>query len=194
MRTPSLALLAAGVLAVAGCATTDPGGAEPSPSPSPTVAAPSPSPTPTPLPPVTGQREATVVDVGDAKVLGPDDREAVDTAAVDAFSTAVFDWLDAHLDDLQRGGVGRLDELLDGATAASLDGPTRTGLTTGLASPTAPVGSAVYTLTAYHDATIEWATVQVAVTDPSGDPRAATLLLAPGPEGQPVLSVAEVAR
>lgn len=194
MRTPSLALLAAGVLAIAGCAANDPAAAEPSPVPSPTVAAPSPSPSPTPLPPVAGQRDVTLVDVGDGKRLGPDDREAVDTAAVDAFSTAILDWLDAHLDDLQRGGSGQLDAILDGATAAALDDATRTALTTALASPEAPVVGAVYTLSAYHDATIEWASVQVTVTDPAGAPHAATLLLAPGPEGRPLLSVAEVTR
>lgn len=188
MRMSTLALVAAGLVALGGCTGNDPVAAAPSPTPE----APSPTPSPTPeLEPVAGERLPTSVDIGDGKLLGPDDRETVDEEAVRAFAATIFDWLDGHLDDLQRGGAGRLDEVLDPGLAASLDDAARAALTTSLASGDAPVATATYTLTAYHDATIEYATVEVAVTDRAGAPHRATLVFTRGPEGAPVLTLAD---
>lgn len=191
MRMSHLALVAAGLLAVAGCASNDPVAAAPSPSPTPVAPSPTPSPTPPPLEPVAGERQLTAADVGDGVLLGPDDREGVDEGAVQVFATAVFDWLDGHLDDLQRGGDGHLDAVLDAGLAASLDDAARAGLTTALASPATPVAAATYTLTAYHDATIEHAAVEISVTDRSGATRRTTLVFTPGAEGAPVLTLAD---
>lgn len=96
---------------------------------------------------------------------------------------AVGDWLDAHLDDLQRGGDGGLadvlaPDLLAGATPADL-----AAVTTELASRTAPVATATYRLdAAYHDST-EWVEATVEVTAASGRRAAATLVFVPHGDG-----------
>ncbi|MBW3657402.1 MAG: hypothetical protein KY457_02115 [Actinobacteria bacterium] len=102
------------------------------------------------------------------------------------FVHAVGDWLDAHLDDLQRGGPGRLDDVaVDGLLVAATDEELAV-VTSALASPDAPVASARYRLDgSYADAT-EWLTATVEVTSTTGSTRAATMVFVPG-DGGPAL-------
>lgn len=195
MHRSTHALVAAALIALTGCGpANDPvdAVAAPSPTPSPSPS-PSPSPTPSPLPPVAGERLPSSADIGDGeRVEGKDTRDAVDEDAVRAFADAIFDWLDAHLDDLQRGGEGRLADIDGAGVAAGLDDAQRAALTTALANPDQRVAAATYELTAYHDATIEFASVVVTVIDPIGVNRSVTLAFTPGAEGAPQLSVASL--
>ena len=188
------ALCAVTLVGAAGCGSrTEPAEAKPTMTPVPAAAAspsPSPSPSPDPVIPVQGERESTSVDIGDGSLLGSDDRESIDEAAIVAFADAIHAWLDAHLTDLQSGGTGLLAEVLPAGLAA--DDPAVTpALTTALASPENPVAGAHYALTAYHDAGPQFATVAVTLDDPTGTPRAATLVFAPGPDGSPELVLGE---
>lgn len=194
MATATLCVVA--LAGTAGCGSrNDPADAGPRMTPvadaSSASPSPSPSPSPTPEPtPVHAERLSRSVDVGDGALLGPDDRAEVDEAAVGAFADAIFTWLDAHLGDLQSGGHGHLADVLP--EGLDIDDPAVVpALTTALASPDRPVGSASYELTAYHDAGPQFATVTVGLADADGTARTATLVFAPAADGHPVLVLGE---
>lgn len=182
-----LGALCALALAAASCSGTQAAVADPSPTPVAVVSpSPSPSPTPPPVVAVAGERIVALVDVGDGALLGPDDRGEVDETGVTAFADAVFDWLDAHLTDLQAGGAGQLAEVAPEGLSTGDGAPTDAG-TAALASPELPVATARYELTAYHDAAEEFASVRVTVTGPDAAERTATLVFAPDANGAPEL-------
>lgn len=188
-------MCAAAVVLVTGCRSgSETADAEPEMTPvadmGTSAASPSPSPSPESVVPVRASRQSHAVDVGDGTLLGPDDRDTVDAAAVTAFGDTVLGWLDAHLTDLQAGGAGRLAEVLPVGLTPD-DPAVAPALTTALASPDLPVAHATYELTAYHDAGPEFATVAVTLADEAGVTRTATLAFAVAAGGEPVLVLGE---
>ncbi len=152
------------------------------PSPDPVVVAPTP---PAPAPPVTvvGERVPAAHWVNSTGLLTHRASEMGTGDTVLPFVHTVADWLDRHLDDLQRGGPGLLGdvvnpELLAGATDADV-----AAVTTGLAAPDRLVAHATYRLDASYDAETEWLTAGVVVTDRGGADHAATLVFVPTPDG-----------
>ena len=167
-RHPLPRALAATALALAVLSTActqPPPEAEPSPSPTATG---SPSPLPPSPIPVAGTREVTIQSVGNGPVVfnANDPASALappDEPAIDVFAAAVGDWLDAHLDSVQTGGEGLLDDV---AAAGLLDVAGRRlerTASTAIASPDDPVATAHYVLTVYHDGAPEWLYADVAV-------------------------------
>lgn len=151
------------------------------------VSTPSPTPAPVTYPPVAGERVQIAIDVGDGTVNGADDREAVDEDAIRGFASAVLDWLDRHLTDLQDGGGGLLAEVAAPGLPTQGDLPAALQLLpSGIR-----VDTARYELTAYHDTAVEFVTVAVAVDAMSGEHAEATLVFAPGDAGPPQLVMAD---
>ena len=179
-------VLAAALLA-AGC--TGQASGDEHASASPTAAAPAPAP-PSPSPtvaiePVVGERQPAAYDISSAGMLGPGSKPEMDNDAVLAFINAVGDWLDAHLDDLQHGGPGKLDGT---AVAGLIDDPaTAAPITTDLASPDHPVDHAHYRLAAYYTDTPSYLEAQVRVFWRDGSEHDATMLFTPAKDGSPTL-------
>lgn len=180
---PVATLLAATCLVLAGaCAPDDGPGATAPERAAPTTPAAVPSPTPE-LTPVAGERvpAAHWVDASGLLTQRADDVGPSDTVL--PFVHAVGDWLDAHLDDLQRGGPGRLGDVAPAPLLAAATDAELASVTSALASPAAPVAAARYRLdAAYEDAT-EWLTATVEVTGPDGDVTAVMLVFVPGAAG-----------
>lgn len=152
-----------------------------------TTESPSPSPTPTfRIKPVVGERTATVFPLGSGPVLGLGGNPEPDQAAVDAAVAAVGDWLDAHLDGLQRGEGGQW-----GAIAADglANQKQRRPVTTGLASPDAPVRSARYVMSVFHDGPPQYLTARVEVTHPDDSTADVGLVFVLADDGTPTLTM-----
>lgn len=173
------ALLAATCVLLGACTSDD--APDVATSPSPTS---SPSPT-YELTPVAGERIVTVTSTSNPALLGLGEPRAVEQEAVDNAVTAIADWLDGHLDRLQRQGGGTLNRVL----ADDLDdlGPERSVITTGLADTDAPVDSARYQISTFHDGAPEMISVHVEVTHPDGSTSAAGLVFTIDGEGAPRL-------
>lgn len=179
--SPVLALLL--VLALGACS-----GDEPEPAPSPTAdASPSPSPTPSPTPivqEVEGRTETTVVDssVSGMRVFpagsSGDAAPSVDQGTVDAFTAEISAWLDAHLDAVQRGGVGSIDPTSPLAQDASED--LVAAVSSALADPSNPVASATYRMHVAAREVPEWADVVVLVERADGTTARARFVFVPG--------------
>lgn len=185
VRRPLLPVVAVLLVLAGGCSSEEDGAAPDVPSPSLVSTAPA-SPSPSPRPgttPVAGERipgahwvDSTGLLTQRAPEVGPPD-------TVLPFVHQVGDWLDAHLTDLQRGGAGRLDEVaVDGLLAAATD-EELAAVTSGLASPDAPVASATYRLDASYADSSEWLTATVEVTSVTGSTAAATMAFVPGDAG-----------
>lgn len=169
VRRLVLAAAALAVVGLASCSTT----VEKAALPPPTSPMPKPSPTPTfALTEVHGQRDVSVWSVSSDHILGRGDMTPPDDDAILAAVQTVGDWLDRHLDDLQRGGDGLLEEvaadgLLDGADPSVIAAATED-----LAGGWEPVASARYELAVSHDGAPEWIEAIVHVTtqvDTTGD-------------------------
>lgn len=174
----AIALLAASAVALAGCSR---GGDETAAteSPAPTVTTPE-------LEPVRGERIPAVFGLSSATVLGFGAAREPDQAAIDAAIDQIADWLDEHLDRLQRTGQGLLPAM---AAEGLVDSKTRGIVTTMLASPDAPVASARYVLSAYHDGLPQWLSAQVEVTHPDDSVAAATMVFVIAEDGTPTLTM-----
>jgi hypothetical protein len=154
------------------------GGPEPEPEPEPPAAVePEPEPEPEPPGPVVGEHEllrVTELSVHDRRVFGSSMPQNApiehDQAAVDAFVAGMAAWLDAHLTDLQDGGVGAAFE-------AGLDGPHEV-LT--LTSPGLPVEHARYEMVVWAREQPEWGRAAVEVTLADGSAWQATVVFVPG--------------
>lgn len=173
------------LLAVAGCTR----GGEPEAGP--TSASPaSPSPTPT-VGPVEGDADVVVV-AADPNSLVFNDRTTPEPeqAAIDAFAEQVEGWLNEHLTGLQDGGEGRLEEvaapgLLDGTDAEMLE-----SVTSGLASPDAPVDHVRYHLVVAHSGRPLWLRAHVTVVNRDGAANEVGFVFTPNAEGPPTLVAA----
>lgn len=180
-----LAAPAAGVLALAGCST----GPDATTAVPPPVADGSPTPPPTEEPAtsepatVRGERLPGAHWVNATALLSHRTVEVGPGDTVLPAVHAVGDWLDQHLDDLQRGGEGHLAEVAPTELLAVATADDLAAVTTDLASPAAPVATATYRLDAAYDADTEWITATVEVTDVSGGHHAATLVFVPGDAG-----------
>lgn len=155
-RAAGLALAAAMLLGA--CSDDE---APPAASPTTTTDATSPTPTPTwTVRPVVGERSATVLPLGPRPLVGLGANPEPDQAAIDAAVDATGDWLDAHLDALQRTGSGVFGQV----AAPGLANPKeRRPVTTGLTNPDAPVASARYVMSVYHDGPPRYLTARVEV-------------------------------
>lgn len=192
MRQLVLGVTVAALAAAIGACTdrNDVAGARPvaSVAPAPPAEAPaSPAPSSAALAPVVGERVPGAYDVDATGLLAHGRGDPADPDVVLPFVHAVGDWLDAHLDDLQRGGAGRLDEvappaLLRAASPSDLD-----AATTALATPGRPVARATYRLDASYAGEVEWVTVDVTVTATDGSRAGATLVFVPDGGGRPQL-------
>ena len=163
-------------------------GAPPGATPASPAASSAPAATPTyRLRPVVGERVPAVYQVSAATVLGLGTPAPSQDVAVDTFFRAIGDYLDAHLDRLQRTGTGLLGDV-------TADGFRDTGaveaLTSDLASPDAPVAAARYLIDIYHDGAPQWASARVEVTHPDGSTATATFVFTVGPDGGLVLTLA----
>lgn len=173
------------LLLTAACAGgNQPATAVPEPSDGPVAtSAPAVSPAPPELVPVAGERVPGAHWVDSSGLLTHAPAEVGPPDTVLPAVHAVGDWLDAHLDDLQRGGPGRLADVAPSGLLAAADPADVAAVTSALASPAGPVASATYRLdAAYHEAT-EWVTATVTVTSSAGDTGAATLVFVPAPDG-----------
>lgn len=148
---------------------------------------PSPSPTPTTieLTPVAGERIVTVTSTSNPALLGLGESLPVEQEAVDNAVLAIGDWLDGHLDRLQRQGGGTLSRVL--TDDLSSPGPERSVITTGLADTDAPVASARYQFNTYHDGAPEMIAVHVDVTHHDGSTSSAAMVFTIDAEGAPRL-------
>ncbi|MBW3619267.1 MAG: hypothetical protein KY461_03420 [Actinobacteria bacterium] len=177
-------LAATSVVLAAGCGPSGeptPGGTDRA-APATPLAVPSPSPA-RELAAVAGERvpAAHWVDASGLLTQRADEVGPPDTVL--PFVHAVGDWLDAHLDDLQRGGPGRLGEVASPALLAAASDGELAAVTSALASSGAPVAAARYRLdAAYEDAT-EWLTATVEVTRTDGAVTVATMVFVPGASG-----------
>lgn len=150
-------------------------------------ASPTPSPTATrTLRPVVGERTSTAFPLGSGPLLGLGEVAAPNQEAIDQAVKAVGDWLDAHLDGLQRDGKGQF-----GAIAAKglANAKQRRPVTTDLASPKAPVEAARYVMSVYHDGPPKYLTARVEVTHPDGSVATAGLVFTISQEGKPILTM-----
>jgi hypothetical protein len=143
------------------------------------------------LVPVAGERLPGAHWVDASGLLTHDRAEAGDPDVVLPFVHAVGDWLDAHLDDLQRGGDGRLDEVAPPALLATAGAADVLAVTTALASRDRPVATATYRLDASYAGDVEWLTATVEVTDPAGATRAATFVFTPKGDGPELVLLGE---
>ncbi len=188
LRTSLTVLALALAVAASGC-TGSAGDGQPAaqaPSPSAATAAPAPSPSPTvAIQPVVGERQPAAYDISSAGMLGPGSKPTMDNDAVLAFINQVGDWLDGHLDDLQRGGPGTLEGT---AVGGLIDDPaTAAPITADLTSPAHPVARAHYRLAAYYTDVPRYLEAQVRVFWPDGSEHDATMLFTPAKDGSPTL-------
>lgn len=165
-----VAALAIVVLAVAGVACSN---GEGEPEAGPTTSA---SPTPTPratTAPVRGDRRVETFAVSNEQAVWDRSQPDADPAAIEQAAVRVGDWFDAHLTALQDGSEGRLQEvaapgLLDGAPPEVV-----AAVTTALAGPDQPVGSATYEILVAHTDAPQWVRATVTVTGEEGATRTA---------------------
>lgn len=180
-RARTACLLATAVL-LGACTGGDPTATDttppssPSPSPSPTVQ----------LQPVVGERVSAVYPLGGRPLLGLGENPPPDEDAIDAAATAVGDWLDEHLDRLQRDGKGTWGEIAAEGLANAED---RGAVTTGLASPDAPVEAARYVMSIYHDGPPRYLTARVEVTHPDESVDVVELVFLTDDEGNPTMTM-----
>lgn len=179
-RTTTMVVLTC-ALALGAC-SNDP---EPIATPTETESSASASPSPT-LRPVVGERTITVLPLGGRPLLGLGGNPEPDQASIEAVTTTVGDWLDAHLDRLQRDGKGLWGQL---AAEGLANGEQRRQVTTHLASPDAPVRSARYVMTVYQDGAPQYLTAKVEVTHPDDSVTDVGLVFVVDDEGTPVLSL-----
>lgn len=183
-RTAGLVLAVAVLLGA--CTGDDPTAADTTPPGSPT-SSPSPSPSPTPqLQPVVGERVSAVYALGGRPVLGLGEDPARQDEAIEAAAAAVGDWLDQHLDRLQRDGKGTWGDI---AAEGLANGEQRRAVTTGLASPDAPVEAARYVMSVYHDGPPQYLTARVEVTHPDDSVDTAELVFVTAEDGTPTLTM-----
>lgn len=179
-RTPLTAVALSVALLLGGCSSDEPSATPPSPSQ-------------TELPPVEPfEPQVTVASrsVNSGAVMDRTQGAAADQAAVDAMTGAVTSWLDAHLDDLQRGGEGQLAAVAAPGLLENADPAIVQEITTGLTSPQDPVRQASYDLEIGHDGAPRWLRATVSVTGAAGQARTAVFVFVPGDNG-PVLVAAE---
>lgn len=183
-RRRAAGLLLVGAAFLGACTGDDPTASDTTP-PSPSQSSPSPSPT-VQLQPVVGERVSAVYTLGSRPVLGLGSNPDAHQDAVDAAATAVGDWLDRHLDALQRDGEGAWE----GVAAEGLaDADERTAVTTDLASPEAPVEAARYVMSIYHDGPPRYVTARVEVTHPDDSVAVAELVFVTAEDGTPTLTM-----
>lgn len=140
----------------------DPTAVETTSTESPSSPSPSPSPTPTKtIRPVVGERATAVLPLGSRPLLGLGGNPEPDQAAIDTAIETVGDWLDAHLDGLQRDGKGSWGAIAADGLANSKQ---RRPVTTDLTDPEHPVTAARYVMTVYHDGAPQYLTARVEVT------------------------------
>lgn len=149
------------------------------------VAAPAPAPSPTPpeILPITSTRNVFTRSVNSGAVIDRSSPAAADEAAVAALAEHVSTWLDAHLDDLQNGGEGRLADVAAPGLIAAGDEALLAGVTSVLTSAADPVRDAVYDLEVGHDGAPRWLRARIQVERASGDRSGATLVFIPTDEG-----------
>lgn len=180
-RAACLVLVSAALLA--GC-SNDEGPAATAPS---TTASSSPSPTPTwTLRPVVAERTAAVLPLASEPLLGLGAAPEPEKKAIQAAADTVGDWLDRHLDRLQRTGDGLWGEM---AAEGLADRKARRPVTTGLASPEKPVKSARYVMTVYQDGAPQFITVHVEIVHPDDSVAEQELVFSVADDGQPTLSM-----
>lgn len=184
-RARAACLLVGAVLLGACTGDDDPTASDTTPPPSPSSTTTSASPSPT-LQPVVGERVAAVYPLGGRPILGLGEDPSPDEAAIDAATTAVGDWLDEHLDRLQREGSGTWGSI---AADGLADSKQRRPATTGLASPDAPVQAARYVMSVYHDGPPRYLTARVEVTHPDDSVATAELVFVTDEEGTPTLTM-----
>lgn len=183
-RTASVVLAVATATALSACTSE-----EGTPTATETTATPTPAATPTATPtpelePVTGTRHTSVVLASGKQYLGLGADPEPRMGLIENTFTEIGDWLDAHLDALQRTGNGRLgDVIADGIGGEDA----RTPVTTHLASPDRPVTGARYAMKAYHTGKPQLVSVRVAVTHPDSDRTVAELGFAVADDGTPIL-------
>lgn len=177
-----LGVLLATTMALAACTSGDeaPSAIQTPPSTSPS---PSPSPTPT-LDPVAGERRTAVrlASANDDVGFGADPEPNM--AMIEGTFDQIGDWLDAHLDRLQRTGMGHF-----GAIAAKglASGDARDPVTTHLASPDHPVRAARYDMTAFHAGRPTMVSVRVTVAHPESEATRAELGFVVAEDGTPIM-------
>lgn len=175
-------LLLAATMALSAC-TSDGGSpaATRTPAPTPTTASPTPT---SELDPVVGNRQSTVRLASSNDDVGFGADPEPNTAMIEDTLAQIGDWLDAHLDELQRTGSGRF-----GAIAADglASGDDRDPVTTHLASPDRPVDEARYQMTAYHAGAPTMVSVRVTVTHPDSDPTGSELGFVVADDGTPIM-------
>lgn len=182
-RAAGLALAVALSMLASGCTNDDGGTASPTGDQGPTATA-----TPTwKLRPVVGERTTAVIHLGSGPVLGLGQTAAPDQQAVDAAVDAVGDWLDSHLDGLQRDGAGTWGHIAASGLAETKR--QRRLVTTALASPDAPVEDARYLMSVYHDGAPQYLTTRVEVTHPDGSVANVGLVFVIDPDGTPRLTM-----
>lgn len=136
---------------------------------------------------VVGERVTAVYSLDSRGLLGLGTGPEPDHDVIDTATQQVGDWLDTHLDGLQRDGDGSF-----GAIAADGLRPSagaRRPITTDLASPEDPVVSARYTISAYHDGMPEFLTAVVEVTHPDDTVSMASLVFVVAEDGTPHLTM-----
>lgn len=183
-RRTAVALVSV-VLLAAACTGGDE--AAPTPSPTPTATTPSPTPTPTPTPtldPVKGKRNVSAQSVSSARVLGLGSAKQPNNKAINRAASQVANWLDGHLDRLQREGRGRLGQVGGG----SIGNAKQRRVLNQLASPDRPVASAGYNLTVHHDGAPTMVVANVVVRHPEGRPSRQHLVFLVRDDG-PVLAM-----
>lgn len=174
-------LLALAVL-LGACTDDDPAATTTTP-PAPTSSSPSPT---AQLQPVVGERVSAAYPLGGRPLLGLGQNPPPDEDAIQAATTAVGDWLDEHLDRLQREGTGTWGEVAaDGLANNKERGP----VTTGLASPDAPVEAARYVMSVYHDGPPRYLTARVEVTHPDESVDTVELVFTTDEKGNPTLTM-----
>lgn len=147
----------------------------------------SPSPTPTKtLRPVVGERTAAVLPLGSRPLLGLGGNPEPDQEAIDASVDAVGDWLDAHLDRLQRDGKGAWGTI---AAKGLANGKQRRPVTTGLVNPDKPVAAARYVMSVYHDGAPQYLTARVEVTHDDDSTSDVGLVFVLDEDGTPTLTM-----
>ncbi len=183
-RRATALVLGVGLL-LAGCSNdADPTAATSTPT---DAASPTPSPTPTwKLRPVLGERTTTVLPLGSRPLLGLGANPDPDQASIEEVVAAVGDWLDAHLDGLQRTGEGAWGVVAADDLATDKQ---RRQVTTDLASPDEPIKRARYVMTVYQDGTPQYVTARVEVVHPDGSKADVGLVFVVADDGTPRLSM-----
>lgn len=136
-----------------------------------------------PLTPVQGERRPSAPPIANQIVLGIGNVPEMDGEAVLRLAHQVGDWLDRHLNQLQRGKGGRLrgvaaPGLMDRADPAAVQAVTR-----GLATRRNPVEKAVYELRVAQAGAPHWVTAEVTVTQHAGAVVTAVFTFVPTPDG-----------